>query len=83
MRKAGISNYEDFAKEIPDRSNFSFAVFADDFVEMERQARRIAPWGKQVSVKILISNTKRETSSAIALTTVIHSMSNCAARASR
>jgi len=39
MRKAGVSNYETFAKDIiaaiPDRS-ISFEVFADDFVEMER-----------------------------------------------
>jgi transaldolase len=63
MRKAGVSNYEAFAKEliaaIPDRS-ISFEVFADDFTEMERQARRIAPWGKHVSVKIPITNTKGE-----------------------
>jgi transaldolase len=65
MRKAGISNYEAFAKDIiaaiPDRS-ISFEVFADDFAEMERQARRIAPWGKNVSVKIPITNTKGESS---------------------
>jgi transaldolase len=63
MRKAGVSNYETFAKEliaaIPDRS-ISFEVFADDFKEMERQARCIAPWGKHVSVKIPITNTKGE-----------------------
>jgi transaldolase len=63
MRKAGVSDYEAFAKEIiaaiPDRS-ISFEVFADDFKEMERQARRIAPWGKHVSVKIPITNTKGE-----------------------
>jgi transaldolase len=63
MRKVGISDYEAFAKEvvaaIPDRS-ISFEVFADDFAEMERQARRIAPWGKNVSVKIPITNTKGE-----------------------
>ena len=63
MRKAGIADYEAFAKEIiaaiPDRS-ISFEVFADDFAEMERQARRIAPWGKNISVKIPITNTKRE-----------------------
>ena len=63
MRKAGVSNYEAFAKDIlaaiPDRS-ISFEVFADDFTEMERQARRIAPWGKHVSVKIPITNTKGE-----------------------
>lgn len=65
MRKAGISNYEAFARDIlsviPDRS-ISFEVFADDFDEMERQARRISLWGKTVSVKIPITNTKRESS---------------------
>ncbi|MGO9685151.1 MAG: transaldolase [Steroidobacteraceae bacterium] len=65
MRKAGIVDYEAFAKDIlsviPDRS-ISFEVFADDFDEMERQARRIAPWGKHVSVKIPITNTKCESS---------------------
>ena len=49
MRKAGVADYEAFAKDIlsviPDRS-ISFEVFADDFEEMERQARRISPWGK-------------------------------------
>ena len=42
MRKAGVTDYEAFAKDIlaaiPDRS-ISFEVFADDFSEMERQAR--------------------------------------------
>jgi len=68
MRKAGVANYEVFAKDIlaaiPDRS-ISFEVFADDFDEMERQARRIARWGKHVSVKIPITNTKRESSIAM------------------
>jgi transaldolase len=63
MRKAGVTDYEAAAKEIvkaiPDRS-ISFEVFADDFAEMERQARRIMTWGKHVSVKIPITNTKRE-----------------------
>jgi transaldolase len=63
MRKAGVTDYEAAAKDIlaaiPDRS-ISFEVFADDFSEMERQARRIATWGKHVSVKIPITNTKKE-----------------------
>src|SRR5437868_15291770 len=63
MRKAGVKDYEGAAKDIlsviPDRP-ISFEVFADDFAEMERQARRITTWGKHVSVKIPISNTKRE-----------------------
>jgi len=63
MRKAGVTDYEaaarDIVKAIPDRS-ISFEVFADDFAEMERQARRITTWGKHVSVKIPITNTRRE-----------------------
>ena len=63
MRKAGVTDYEAAARDIlaaiPDRS-ISFEVFADDFSEMERQARRITTWGKHVSVKIPITNTKRE-----------------------
>ena len=63
MRKAGVTDYEaaakDIVKAIPDRS-ISFEVFADDFAEMERQARRITTWGKHVSVKIPITNTNRE-----------------------
>jgi transaldolase len=65
MRKAGISDYESFAREIlqeiPDRP-ISFEVFADDFTEMARQARKIATWGKNIRVKIPITNTRRESS---------------------
>ena len=50
MRKAGVTDYRAFAKEvlaaIPDRP-ISFEVFADDFAEMERQAREIATLGRQ------------------------------------
>ena len=63
MRKAGIQDYEAFARDIlaaiPDRS-ISLEVFADDFDEMERQARLIASWGKNVYVKIPVTNTKSE-----------------------
>jgi transaldolase len=63
MRKAGISDYEDFARKllaaIPDRP-ISLEVFADDFDTMARQARQIASWGKNVNVKIPVTNTKRE-----------------------
>ncbi|HTZ50357.1 MAG TPA: transaldolase [Spirochaetia bacterium] len=61
MRKAGVKDYRAFAKEmvklIPDRP-LSFEVFSDDFAEMERQAREIAGWGKNVYVKIPITNTR-------------------------
>ena len=63
MRNAGVSDYESFAREIlreiPDRP-ISFEVFADDFTEMARQARKIATWGKNIRVKIPITNTRRE-----------------------
>jgi transaldolase len=63
MRKAGISDYKRFAHEvlqaIPDRP-ISFEVFADDFAEMERQALEIASWGPNVSVKIPVTNTRKE-----------------------
>jgi transaldolase len=62
MRKAGISDYRAFAKEvlaaIKDRP-ISFEVFADEFPEMQRQAREIATWGENVYVKIPVTNTKR------------------------
>ena len=63
MRKAGISDYEAFAKQvlakIPDRP-VSFEVFADDFPSMIAQGRRIASWGKNANVKIPVTNTKGE-----------------------
>src|SRR5215831_17163561 len=63
MRKAGVTDYEKFARDIlqaiPDRP-ISFEVFADDFAEMARQARKIASWGRNVRVKIPITNTHRE-----------------------
>ena len=63
MRKAGISDYGSFACDIvaaiPDRP-ISFEVFADDFVEMERQARIIAAWGPNVNAKIPVTNTQGE-----------------------
>ena len=65
MRKAGIADYRAFAKTIlqaiPDRP-ISFEVFSDEFVEMERQALEIAGWGKNVYVKIPVTNTRREPS---------------------
>lgn len=65
MRKAGITDYVSFAKDIlsviKDKS-VSFEVFSDEFNEMERQARLIASWAPNVYVKIPISNTKGESS---------------------
>lgn len=65
MKKAGVSDYKIFAKNIlqliPDRP-ISFEVFSDDFNEMEWQAEEITSWGKNVYVKIPITNTKGEPS---------------------
>jgi transaldolase len=65
MRKAGITDYEGFARDIlqsiPDRP-LSLEVFADEFPEMERQARKIAAWGDNVYVKIPVTNTRGEPS---------------------
>ena len=63
MRKAGVTDYKSFALQvveaIPDRP-ISFEVFADEFDEMERQAKEITTWGDNVYVKIPISNTRAE-----------------------
>ncbi len=61
MRKAGITDYEAFARQlvaaIPDRP-ISFEVFADDFDDMIAQGRVIASWGDNVNVKIPVTTTK-------------------------
>lgn len=65
MRKAGIEEYERFAREaleaIPDLP-ISFEVFSDEFGRMEQEARELASWGEQVYVKVPITNTKGESS---------------------
>ncbi len=68
MRKAGIADYPAFARDvlkaIPDRP-VSFEVFADEFAEMEAQALEIASWGRNVNVKIPVTNTRKEFSGAL------------------
>ena len=55
MRKAGVENYEAFARAlllaVPDRP-ISFEVFADCEMEMELQALAVATWGANVNVKV-------------------------------
>jgi len=63
MRKAGVSDYEIFAKDvlkIVKEHPISFEVFADEFDEMEKQALKIASWGDNVNIKIPVTNTKGE-----------------------
>ena len=71
VHKAGITDYEAFAREIltvvADKP-FSFEVFADDFAEMERQASAITKWGRNVYVKIPITNTRGESAADLTRT---------------
>jgi transaldolase len=61
MRAAGVNDYKAFAlevlKAIPERP-VSFEVFADDLPTMEAQGREIGSWGKNIYVKIPVTNTK-------------------------
>jgi transaldolase len=68
MRRAGIANYRDFAKDILSaitQKPVCFEVLADDFAGMERQALEIASWGENVYVKIPITNTSGESCRAV------------------
>lgn len=63
MRKAGVTDYERFARDILENITdlpISFEVFADDFDDMYVQARQIASWGDNVYVKVPVTNTKGE-----------------------
>ena len=63
MRKAGIHDYEAFAKDILQSVTtkpISFEVFSDEMPEMRRQGLKIASWQKNVYTKIPISNTRGE-----------------------
>jgi transaldolase len=65
MRKAGLADFEAFAKDILQSITvkpISFEVFSDEFPEMRRQALKINAWAKNVYVKIPITNTRGESS---------------------
>jgi transaldolase len=68
MRKAGIADYERFAKEALGEvveKPISFEVFSDEFPEMRRQALKINSWQANVYVKIPITNTRRESAAPL------------------
>ena len=68
MRKVRVTDYEVFAKEVLGEIRdlpISFEVFADEFDAMEQEARKIASWGKNVNVKIPITNTRGESSAPL------------------
>tara|TARA_Y100000996_G_C22390669_1_gene589005 strand:- start:12 stop:710 length:699 start_codon:yes stop_codon:yes gene_type:complete len=61
MRQAGAKNYENYSLKILKickKKPISFEVFADDIGEMENQASKINNWGKNVYVKIPVTNSK-------------------------
>ena len=61
MRKSGITDYKKFALEILNQIRqkpISFEVFSNEIDAMEEQAMEISSWGKNVNVKIPITNTK-------------------------
>jgi transaldolase len=63
MRKDGVTDYAVFARQVLAEIKtlpISFEVFSDEFAGMEREAREIAGWGKNVNVKIPVTNTRGE-----------------------
>ena len=65
MRKVGLTDFEAFARDVLQTITvkpLSLEVFSDDFPEMKRQALKINSWGKNVYVKIPITNTRGESS---------------------
>jgi transaldolase len=63
LKKAGVKDYaeygSDLVRAVPDR-HISFEVFSDDIPEMIAQGRLIATWGKNVHVKLPVTNTRGE-----------------------
>ena len=60
MRKAGAKDYEKYCKNILKitKKPISFEVFADDNKNIIKQALKIKNWGKQVYVKVPVTNSK-------------------------
>ena len=60
MRKAGAKNYKEYSKKILKITNkpVSCEVFADDEKNMLSQALEISNWGKNVFVKVPVTNSK-------------------------
>lgn len=68
MKKAGVEDFEGFAKDIASAITdlpLCFEVFADDYSEMARQAKKIGAWGDNIYVKIPVTNTRGESSAGL------------------
>jgi len=69
MRKAGITDYEGFARkvmtslqELKPNGCLSLEVFADDVLEMQEQAMKIASWGTETGYKVFVKIPVHNTS---------------------
>ena len=60
MRKAGAKDYEKYSKNILKITNkpISCEVFADENNHMIQQGLKISKWGKNIYVKVPVTNTK-------------------------
>ena len=61
MRKAGAKDYKSYSKKILKICNnkpVSLEVLADEYKEMKKQALKINTWGKNVYVKVPVSNSR-------------------------
>ena len=68
MKKAGITDYVKFAKEVLENIQekpISFEVFSDELEVMKTQGEKIASWGENVYVKVPITNTRGESTKAV------------------
>ncbi len=61
IRRAGAKDYKKYSKsilKITKKKPVSLEVFGDDFNSMQKQALKINEWGKNVYVKIPVTNSK-------------------------
>ena len=63
MRKAGAKDYLSYSKQILKISTnkpISLEVFADDYINMVDQGKKINTWGKNVYVKVPVVNSRNK-----------------------
>lgn len=61
LKKGGVTNYGWFIEQVLSQISdlpVCFEVLSDDLNEMERQARKISSYGKNIYVKVPITNTE-------------------------
>lgn len=68
MKKAGITDYKEFAKKVLKKITdmpVSFEVFSDELETMEKEAKVLGSLGENVYIKIPVTNTKGESTAPI------------------